>query len=294
MYYILLRILISIIIAYLFVVFLFTGFTALVTHETFGLLFVVVFLVAIVLGVVFSIKHRKTLPLKLAFLLIVVLSLFPGKIFEKEAKEAQAMIEKELHDAAQIHTISEMNNDELNGLIGNAKAEISKKYTLMNMEPVAVFMQNESSYENEYLLSVLMYGLYNDCDAYIVCEFRSLARNEDNSLTYRTIAMSSIEEDINRCMTSANLTTEIIDSKICNEVLMDKCNFVLSSGNDNESYEAMNYQTYEDIPQSLRANYEADSYNRLLKDTSIADNNYYLFYMASGGGASVPDNGVPN
>lgn len=139
-----------------------------------------------------------------------------------------------------------------------------------------------------------MYGLYNDCDAYIVCEFRSLARNEDNSLTYRTIAMSSIEEDINRCMTSANLTTGIIDSKICNEVLMDKCNFVLSSGNDNESYEAMNYQTYEDIPQSLRANYEADSYNRLLKDTSIADNNYYLFYMASGGGASVPDNGVTN
>lgn len=80
MYYILLRILIPIIIAYLFVVFLFTGFSALVTHETLGLLFVVIFLMAIVLGVVFSIKYRKTLPLKLAFLLIVVLSLFPGKI----------------------------------------------------------------------------------------------------------------------------------------------------------------------------------------------------------------------
>lgn len=54
MYYILLRILIPIIIAYLFVVFLFTGFSALVTHETLGLLFVAIFLMAIVLGVVFS------------------------------------------------------------------------------------------------------------------------------------------------------------------------------------------------------------------------------------------------
>lgn len=296
LFYFVTDLIITIAIPVLIFAFLLDGFQALLT--SWGFAFIVLLLLGIVVSIVLSIKFRRTHPIKVAFIILAILCVFPGKSISSDLKEEQAAVEKAKHDAAQIHNLSELTSDEIGMLSGVATSEVSAQYNLTNIEPVVMYVQERTSgiTEDEYNVAIVMYGNdSNGLDMFVDIEFQSLARNDINELTY-TIADGSTFETLDKCLSASGLTSNIVDSKVCNQTLFDTSNFkVADSGDSTTGYEPIVYTSYDDVPESVKATLETDSYNSLINDTGIVNNDYWMFWANAGGESiSVPDNGVTN
>ena len=121
------------------------------------------------------------------------------------------------------------------------------------------------------------------------------ARNDVNELTY-TIADGGTFETLDKCLSASSLTSNIVDSKVCNQALFDTSNFKVADSDDSTtSYESIVYTSYDDVPENIKKELETDSYNSLINDTGIVNNDYWMFWANAGGESiSIPDNGVTN